>query len=120
MIAAMIRHPFIQACALAFCAGLSTACTGTQEGGARIGPVFYACDGVPDHVAVVFHSAGDTNSADLTIGNENLTLPRARSGSGARYAMADETAVFWIKGDDANMELPDRDPTRCHVIEKPG
>jgi membrane-bound inhibitor of C-type lysozyme len=31
----------------------------------------------------------------------SLTLPQAMSGSGARYANADESIVFWNKGDTA-------------------
>jgi len=30
-----------------------------------------------------------------------LSLPQARSGSGARYATKDESVVFWNKGDTA-------------------
>jgi len=33
-----------------------------------------------------------------------LTLPQALSGSGIRYANADETVVFWSKGDTAFVE----------------
>ena len=33
-----------------------------------------------------------------------LSLPRARSGSGARYANGDESIVFWNKGNTAFIE----------------
>ena len=43
-----------------------------------------------------------TNSVALKLSDgRSLTLPQAMSGSGARYANADETLVFWNKGDTA-------------------
>jgi membrane-bound inhibitor of C-type lysozyme len=33
-----------------------------------------------------------------------VTLPQAMSGSGARYANADESIVFWNKGNTAFIE----------------
>lgn len=47
----------------------------------------------------------DDKQADLTLYDESgirkLSLPRAMSGSGARYANSDESAVFWNKGETA-------------------
>ncbi len=37
-------------------------------------------------------------------GNKKLTLPQTLSGSGIRYANADESFVFWSKGDTAFVE----------------
>ncbi len=45
---------------------------------------------------------GDDKFADLVMSNDmKVSLPRAMSGSGARYAKADESLVFWNKGDTA-------------------
>lgn len=39
---------------------------------------------------------------DLTLSDgRSLSLPQTMSGSGIRYANADETIVFWSKGDTA-------------------
>ena len=43
-----------------------------------------------------------TNSVSLKLSDgRSFTLPQAMSGSGARYANADESLVFWNKGDTA-------------------
>lgn len=48
----------------------------------------------------------------------NLTLPRAISGSGARYANADESIVFWNKGDTAFITEKDIETySNCVVTE---
>jgi len=45
---------------------------------------------------------GDDKFVDLILSDDrNLSVPRAISASGARYAKADETFVFWNKGDTA-------------------
>lgn len=47
----------------------------------------------------------DDKQADLTLydesGAKKISLPRAMSGSGARYVNKDETIVFWNKGETA-------------------
>lgn len=44
----------------------------------------------------------DDQYADLVLSDERaMSVPRAVSASGARYAKADETFVFWNKGDTA-------------------
>lgn len=56
-------------------------------GGKTIGAAFF--NAAPSHV-------------ELTLSDgRRLTLPQAMSGSGARYASADERIVFWNKGDTA-------------------
>lgn len=48
---------------------------------------------------------GTASSVTLTLSDgRKLSLPQARSGSGARYANADESFVFWNKGDTAFIE----------------
>jgi membrane-bound inhibitor of C-type lysozyme len=43
-----------------------------------------------------------SESVELKLGDgRSLTLPQVISGSGARYANADESFVFWNKGDTA-------------------
>jgi len=36
--------------------------------------------------------------------DERVSLPRAISGSGARFAKEDDSLVFWTKGDTAFVE----------------
>ena len=48
---------------------------------------------------------GANSHVDLVLSDgRKLTLPQAMSGSGARYANADESFVFWNKGDTAFIE----------------
>lgn len=47
--------------------------------------------------ATFYASAVDLKLSD----GRSLRVPQAMSGSGARYANADETFVFWNKGDTA-------------------
>lgn len=45
---------------------------------------------------------GDDKYVDLVLSDgKRLSIPRAISASGARYANSDETFVFWNKGDTA-------------------
>ena len=45
------------------------------------------------------------SSVRLTLSDgRKLSLPQARSGSGARYANGDESFVFWNKGNTAFVE----------------
>lgn len=61
----------------------------------------FACDG-DKNIAAVFNTQV---SADLTFSDgRRLILPRALSASGARYANAAGTLVFWNKGDTAFFE----------------
>jgi membrane-bound inhibitor of C-type lysozyme len=48
---------------------------------------------------------GTHSSVALALSDgRKLTLPQARSASGARYATKDESVVFWNKGDTAFLE----------------
>lgn len=51
---------------------------------------------------VAFHGQ-DSASLSLSDGR-SIDLPRAISGSGARYATKDESIVFWNKGDTAFLQ----------------
>jgi membrane-bound inhibitor of C-type lysozyme len=43
-----------------------------------------------------------SDKVDLTLSDgRGMSLPQTMSGSGIRYANADETFVFWSKGDTA-------------------
>jgi membrane-bound inhibitor of C-type lysozyme len=46
--------------------------------------------------------SGRQPRVELSLGDgRHLTLPRAPAASGTRYASADESTVFWSKGDTA-------------------
>lgn len=53
-----------------------------------------------DDKSIVAKFYPDEVALTLSDGRE-LTLPQAMSGSGARYAKADESIVFWNKGNTA-------------------
>lgn len=60
----------------------------------------FSCDGGKTIDAAFFNAAPSHVELALSDGRR-LTLPQAMSGSGARYASADERIVFWNKGDTA-------------------
>lgn len=71
-----------------------TYCTATQPKS-----VVFACkDG--KEIRADFYP-GDDKFVDLAFGENKISLPRAISASGARYAKPDESIVFWNKGDTA-------------------
>ncbi len=45
-----------------------------------------------------------------------MTLPRATSADGARYANADESTIFWNKGDEATIENEGSVHPGCGII----
>jgi putative hemolysin len=50
-------------------------------------------------------SNGQRSSVSLALSDgRSLSLPQSRSGSGARYANADQSFAFWNKGDSALIE----------------
>lgn len=75
---------------------------------AQAGTIFRCDDGKP--VTASFLNA--TNEVLITTGGRSFRLPQGMSGSGARYT--DGSAVFWIKGNDAQLELPGRS-TNCRT-----
>ena len=60
----------------------------------------FSCAGGKTIEAAFFNAAPSHVVLALSDGRR-LTLPQAMSGSGARYASADERIVFWNKGDTA-------------------
>lgn len=71
--------------------------------------VIYRCD---DGKGVIASFLTATNEALITTDGQSFRLPQGLSGSGARYT--DGTVLFWIKGNDAQLEAPGRS-TSCHV-----
>jgi membrane-bound inhibitor of C-type lysozyme len=64
---------------------------------AAIAKVDYACADGKTIVATYY-----ADKVDLVLSDgRTMTLPQTISGSGIRYADADESFVFWSKGDDA-------------------
>ena len=63
----------------------------------------FACSGGKTIEAAFVNGVRSSVKLVLSDGR-TLTLPQARSGSGARYANKDESVVFWNKGDTAFME----------------
>ncbi|MDE2019271.1 MAG: MliC family protein [Patescibacteria group bacterium] len=60
----------------------------------------FSCDGSKT-IAATFYPTDD-KYVDLVLSDgTKISLPRAMSASGARYAKADESFVFWNKGDTA-------------------
>ena len=66
------------------------------EDGTRFQATFLNKDGLPAEAVLVFP-------------DRTLRLPIALSGSGSRYAKGE--TVFWIKGDDASLTMPERSTT---------
>ena len=76
--------------------------------------VAYRCDGGKTLAADYFNGPLRTapdgrpipgGHVDLVLGDgRKLSLPQTLSGSGIRYANADESIVFWSKGDGAFLE----------------
>lgn len=83
---------------------------------AVIAKVDYACaDGKT--IAATYYA----DKVDLVLSDgRTMTLPQTMSGSGIRYADADESFVFWSKGDDAfATEGDDEKPTFADCVGKP-
>lgn len=61
------------------------------------------------------------DKVDLVLSDgRTMSLPQTMSGSGIRYADADESFVFWSKGDDAfATEGDDEKPTFADCVGKP-
>ena len=81
---------------------------------APIQTVRYSCEQGKSLVAEYFDGQARTAANDMPIpgghvvltlaGGKQLTLPQTLSGSGIRYANADESFVFWSKGNTAFVE----------------
>lgn len=94
-----------------------------------IGRVSYVCDGNKTVDAVFYEGVsreGDADGAPPTPGGratitlspgQRFTLTQTLSADGARYANADESIVFWDKGDSAIILEDDKESsyTNCRV-----
>ncbi|MGH7141756.1 MAG: MliC family protein [Minisyncoccia bacterium] len=73
-----------------------------------IGPVTFACDAGKSIEATFNNVQNGTSSVSLVLSDGRATtVPQTISGSGARYANAGETFVFWNKGNAAFIEEGD-------------
>jgi putative hemolysin len=63
----------------------------------------FTCDGGKS-IAATFRNGVQSSVALVLSDGRSLTLPQARSGSGARYANRDESVVFWNKGNTAFLQ----------------
>jgi membrane-bound inhibitor of C-type lysozyme len=63
-----------------------------------------------------------SDKVDLALGDgRTMSLPQTMSGSGIRYANADESFVFWSKGGTAFATEGDADkPTFADCVEQKG
>jgi len=73
---------------------------GTAAQAADEEPVATATFVCADEKSIVAKFYPDDVALTLSDGRD-LSLPQVMSGSGARYANADESIVFWNKGDTA-------------------
>lgn len=82
-----------------------------------------------DAIAAVKYACADgktidaayySDKVDLTLGDGRaMSLPQTMSGSGIRYANADESFVFWSKGNEAFATEGDPDkPTYADCVEQ--
>lgn len=82
--------------------------TNTSTGGASVAtPYVYTCSDLR------FTARFEADAAVLTFPDRELRLPQALSGSGARYS--DGTTTFWIKGDEATLEIDGRTTSDCRA-----
>jgi membrane-bound inhibitor of C-type lysozyme len=78
-------------------AGLLCAAAQAAFAEAPVATAIFTCQGGKS-IAATFYA----NSVDLKLSDgRSLKLPQAMSASGARYANADESFVFWNKGNTA-------------------
>jgi membrane-bound inhibitor of C-type lysozyme len=99
-VAANSRAPLLASAALAgLISMMSPGCAATPQPIAAS----FVCDGGKT-IGAVF-TAGNPARVELQLSDgRRLRLPQAISASGARYANADETLVFWNKGRSAFLE----------------
>jgi membrane-bound inhibitor of C-type lysozyme len=84
-----------------------------------ISKVKYACVDSKTIEAAYFADKVDVTLSD----GRSMSLPQTMSGSGARYANADESFVFWNKGDTAFITEgtdPNAPPTFADCVEEKG
>ncbi len=80
-----------------------------------IAEVVFACDADKSIDATFYEDKVELKLSD----GRSMELPQVISGSGARYANADESFVFWNKGNTAFVtEGPDETMTFENCVEK--
>lgn len=99
----------------AACVALASCQTTAAGPGAPSTPrtVSFGCENGTSLTAT-FSATPDAVDLMLASG-ERIALPRAASGSGARYASA--THEFWNKGDEATLTVGRASPTTCRVAK---
>ena len=98
-------HGCMGAAGYSWCDAKSTCIRSWEEYCTSAAPktVLFVCDNNVQITATFYIK--DDKFVDLKISDgRNMSVPRAMSGSGARYANADESFVFWNKGDTAFVE----------------
>jgi membrane-bound inhibitor of C-type lysozyme len=103
--------------ATAACVMLASACLITGAiADEPISEVKYACADAKTIEATYYPEKVDLVLSD----GRTMTLPQTMSGSGIRYANADETFVFWSKGNTAfATESDPNTPTFADCVEQP-
>lgn len=92
-----MRHPALGLALLLLVASPAGAALAADTAEKPVADVTFRCD-QGKTIGAVFYA----DRVDLTLSDgRSLTLPQAMSASGARYANADESIVFWNKGDTA-------------------
>ena len=80
-----------------------------------IAEAVFKCDGDKSIDATFYEEKVDLKLSD----GRSMELPQAISGSGARYANADESFVFWNKGNTAFVtEGPDEKTTFENCVDE--
>ena len=69
-------------------------------------------------IDAIFHNGPQSRVRLALSDGRHLVLPQTRSGSGARYANAGESIVFWNKGDTAFIEEDGRTTYRDCAVER--
>ncbi len=96
----MNRIPIPARCAFILAAALAAAgCAAGERAGGRPVRAVFRCEGGRS-IEAAFSAAPDSVKLKLSDGRV-LTLPRAISADGARYASEDESLVFWNRGSTA-------------------
>ncbi|HKY93975.1 MAG TPA: MliC family protein [Kiloniellales bacterium] len=90
----------------------SAAARWPEAEGITFGPFAAQCAGIADPLVATFINA-EPNLVYLSWSEGTVVLTQAMSASGARYADATESTVFWNKGDSALFQRPGASETSC-------
>ena len=85
---------------------------GSDAEGITYGPFAVTCQGMSDPLVATFINA-EPNIVYISGSLGSLVLTQAMAASGARYADAAETTVFWNKGNEALFQRPGEPDTNC-------